>query len=414
MSFLNLSTTNSDLGWVIRKNPNVGLQAKAILDGTLFGWYDTPTSYNIYYRANPVKDGRDGYLQPDAYVSLQPLLLFLTDWLQSALKDANPKDIPCQHTITLACVRLKSLPLAKNFDVHFRPQGFALNVVSLQGKLVQLTIQAENQTLKATLQYLFLFAAASLLREKDAIELQDAWIEKVLRIVEELQAPFFIRYLLKGPLLGRGELFRKYKTLLEGNGELPIYLTPHDSAFSRFTWCAEQLRLQGTETILDIGCGEGFYVSRFSERVQTYMAVDRDAGVLESAKNKGASNTLFFPDTNAAFLALQEKGGPAVVLLMEVIEHSSVEESQELLGQLAVHPLVHRILITTPNKNFNVHFHLGDEMRHDDHKFEFTPSEFRDFILAIFPAHGWRASFSMIGDRVGDDGISQGVELVRV
>ena len=67
------------------------------------------------------------------------------------------------------------------------------------------------------------------------------------------------------------------------------------------------------------------------------------------------------------------------VILSEVIEHNTIEEAKNIIKNL-MKLNYHQIIITTPNSEFNQHYQLEDEMRHDDHEFEFNANEFKNFI----------------------------------
>ena len=53
---------------------------------------------------------------------------------------------------------------------------------------------------------------------------------------------------------------------------------------------------------------------------------------------------------------------------------------------------------TTPNKDFNIHFEMNDsEMRHPDHKFEFTKNEFETFCRSLALKYNYSIEFYGVG-----------------
>jgi small RNA 2'-O-methyltransferase len=79
------------------------------------------------------------------------------------------------------------------------------------------------------------------------------------------------------------------------------------------------------------------------------------------------------------------------VIAIELIEHVYPDVLDEIPYQIfsVIHPRV--VILTTPNCNFNKLFNLEPgKFRHDDHKFEWNPSEFQDFcenICVRFPEY---------------------------
>jgi len=58
------------------------------------------------------------------------------------------------------------------------------------------------------------------------------------------------------------------------------------------------------------------------------------------------------------------------------------------------------VIITTPNKEYNVNygFLYEDDLRHKDHRFEWTRVEFRKWASAVADEFDYSVRFSEIGD----------------
>jgi 3' terminal RNA ribose 2'-O-methyltransferase Hen1 len=86
--------------------------------------------------------------------------------------------------------------------------------------------------------------------------------------------------------------------------------------------------------------------------------------------------------------------------VIEVIEHLDIPRLaafERVLFEFAKPPVV---VLTTPNREYNAHYenlHDGD-LRHDDHRFEWTRKEFRDWAANIAEQFGYTVQFSEIGD----------------
>lgn len=56
------------------------------------------------------------------------------------------------------------------------------------------------------------------------------------------------------------------------------------------------------------------------------------------------------------------------------------------------------LIVTTPNAGYNAVYKL-DEMRHDNHRFEWTRQQFQDWFLAMNRKEQYELSFTSIGDQ---------------
>ena len=93
---------------------------------------------------------------------------------------------------------------------------------------------------------------------------------------------------------------------------------------------------------------------------------------------------------------------PVNILLTEVIEHNTPEEAKALVTRCLQIPF-HKMIITTPDRRFNVHYFEDPDsaLRHSDHHFEWDDVQFRAFIsevTAAFPQYQVR--YEGIGDRI--------------
>ena len=104
------------------------------------------------------------------------------------------------------------------------------------------------------------------------------------------------------------------------------------------------------------------------------------------------------------------------IIVAEVIEHMPKKEAslfvQSILRRAFNDPNIKigRIIISTPNKNFNENWNFDeDQMRHDDHDWEPTPEEFASFIFNAISESGCKArsEFTTAGDIVNGQGLTQ-------
>ena len=58
------------------------------------------------------------------------------------------------------------------------------------------------------------------------------------------------------------------------------------------------------------------------------------------------------------------------------------------------------VIVTTPNIEYNVRFESlpNDKLRHQDHRFEWTRQEFRDWAYDVESRFNYQVTFQSIGD----------------
>lgn len=165
----------------------------------------------------------------------------------------------------------------------------------------------------------------------------------------------------------------------------------------------------GAESVIDLGCGECKLTAMLlqEQKIKRVGAADVSLKVLERAKqrlnydrmNPYKKNKLCLMQ---ASLTYKDKrfSGYDTACAVEVIEHldpQRITAFERVLFEFA-HPKT--IIITTPNKDYNIHYGLSDnQLRHDDHRFEWTRTEFRQWTEHICEKFGYTAEIKEIGDK---------------
>ncbi|MDR3294828.1 MAG: 3' terminal RNA ribose 2'-O-methyltransferase Hen1 [Clostridiales Family XIII bacterium] len=165
----------------------------------------------------------------------------------------------------------------------------------------------------------------------------------------------------------------------------------------------------GAKGVIDLGCGEGNLLnllmkerqfSRIAGMDVSHVALGRanDKLKLEHAgEHMRERMTLFqgsltYKDTRIA--------GYDAACVVEVIEHLDpprLAAFERVLFEFAKPPTV---ILTTPNKEYNANYANlhEDDLRHGDHRFEWTRAEFRDWANKTAEKSGYTVRFSEIGD----------------
>ena len=88
-----------------------------------------------------------------------------------------------------------------------------------------------------------------------------------------IDAPFYIRSLFVRHFLSSKERFRNYKDESENTSRYDIRFDYGGTGLQRRNYIARALPFD--KSILDVGCGEGFYALPFSTKIEgSYYAID--------------------------------------------------------------------------------------------------------------------------------------------
>ncbi|MBP6639689.1 MAG: 3' terminal RNA ribose 2'-O-methyltransferase Hen1 [Bacteroidia bacterium] len=178
---------------------------------------------------------------------------------------------------------------------------------------------------------------------------------------------------------------------------------------------AQKLKDSGASTVLDVGCGEGKLIRQLLKEQQfsKIAGMDVSYGELLKAKERmhwdemapSQKERIDLFQGSLTYLDRRLNGFDAAAVV-EVIEHldlNRLKGFERVLFEFAKPKIV---IVTTPNKEFNVVFEgmNVDAMRHDDHRFEWTRAEFEIWATNVAITHGYRVEFFPIGDLVDQIG----------
>ena len=155
----------------------------------------------------------------------------------------------------------------------------------------------------------------------------------------------------------------------------------------------------------------------FSKKLTKYSYYAYDIDTIEILKLKEKAKqeqlqNLHIYDSHTDFYDKLGSLNRIDVIIMEVIEHMSEEESKDFLIYIlnVVIEKANIIIITTPNYDFNVNYCLDGKFRHSDHKWEMNRDQFKKFIETVTERCKINCSieFFDIGDQVNEVSCSQG------
>lgn len=158
------------------------------------------------------------------------------------------------------------------------------------------------------------------------------------------------------------------------------------------------------DSVLDIGCGNGYLTYDISEKAEKVVAVDLDRKNIELAKKKFFRQNITYLVGDATKLNLKEKFD--VVVLSNILEH--IEDRHSFLSR--IYTLAEKFLIRVPmlNRDWLTYYkkELGCNYLLDPtHKIEYTLETFKKEIdEAGLKVKSYSIQFGEIWAVVGKDG----------
>jgi len=227
----------------------------------------------------------------------------------------------------------------------------------------------------------------------------------------QINVPYYPRYLIKTNLMSKSD-FDKLRDKLETFGDDRIKMEWGNSQIQRYNFIESNINF--SSDIIDFGCGEGFYVKKLLPKLSKdskYFAWDVDSEELDKVRYFNEKNpeyiNLIILDTEQELLKIVSNSKKTTILLSEVFEHIEPNEAIELVNKIKSSIDFDKIIITTPNVGFNKHYSPDyDEteeinMRHIEHKYEYTQTEFTDIINKLFDNNQYEKNYYNVGDMIG-------------
>lgn len=176
----------------------------------------------------------------------------------------------------------------------------------------------------------------------------------------------------------------------------------------RLDCVADVLRQRHVRSVLDLGCGEGKLISRLiKERgIDRIVGVDPSVRALEAARRKLRLHQA--GDAMLERVKLQMgsltygdrrwKGFDAATLV-EVIEHIEPHRLSALVMSVFADARPGVVIVTTPNREYNALFEKmkPNQLRHPDHRFEWTRAEFEAWANAAATDNGYAVEIAPVG-----------------
>ncbi|MCG2613759.1 3' terminal RNA ribose 2'-O-methyltransferase Hen1 [Terrimonas sp. NA20] len=177
----------------------------------------------------------------------------------------------------------------------------------------------------------------------------------------------------------------------------------------RLQTAKDELLMAGAKRVLDLGCGEGKLLKLLlaEKQFELVMGMDVSYRSLEIAKDKLKIDRL--PERQRQRIQLIQGSltyrdkrleGFDGAALVEVIEHLDEPRLASLERAVFEYAQPGVVVVTTPNEEYNVKFEniQQGQMRHSDHRFEWTRKEFEAWAAGIAVRYNYDVIFKTIGE----------------
>lgn len=184
------------------------------------------------------------------------------------------------------------------------------------------------------------------------------------------------------------------------------------------------IKASGARRVLDLGCGSGKLVRALLSETDVEHVVGMDVSYrsLETGARHLRVDTMA-PRQRERVALLQGSltyrdkrlEGFDAAALVEVVEHIDPSRLESFERVVFVHAAPRLVVVTTPNAEYNVRFDgfpVG-ELRHHDHRFEWTRAQFSEWATAVADRNGYALELVGIGPDDADVGTPTQMAVFR-
>ena len=187
--------------------------------------------------------------------------------------------------------------------------------------------------------------------------------------------------------------------------ERPRRVTLHEQ---RLDAVLAGLVASGAKSVLDLGCGEGQLLRKLVAEPQFTRILGMDVAYRELLRAKdrlhydelsdGQRNRLTLVQGSLLYRDQRLEGFDAAALV-EVIEHVEPTRLPDLMRVVFGFAAPKNVFVTTPNAEYNELYGMDEgQIRHDDHRFEWSRDEFSAWCAATAERFGYTVRITGVGE----------------
>ena len=177
----------------------------------------------------------------------------------------------------------------------------------------------------------------------------------------------------------------------------------------RLKLVAEKLKQSGAASVIDLGCGDGKLLRLLLKEKQFTRIAGTDVSYSELEKSQDKLHWNEMPERQRERLSLFQSSltyrdkrfsGFDAAAVVEVIEHLDPNRLPALEKSLFTYAKPQTIVLTTPNREYNVRYEnlSAGKVRHSDHRFEWTRSEFEAWAERVARENNYTVAFFPVGE----------------
>ncbi|UTC52688.1 3' terminal RNA ribose 2'-O-methyltransferase Hen1 [Treponema sp. OMZ 803] len=177
----------------------------------------------------------------------------------------------------------------------------------------------------------------------------------------------------------------------------------------RLKLVTEKLKQSGAASVIDLGCGDGKLLRLLLKEKQFTRIAGTDVSYSELEKSQDKLHWNEMPEKQCERLSLFQSSltyrdkrfsGFDAAAVVEVIEHLDPNRLPALEKSLFTYAKPQTIVLTTPNREYNVRYEnlSAGKVRHSDHRFEWTRSEFAAWAERVARENNYTVAFFPVGE----------------
>ena len=177
----------------------------------------------------------------------------------------------------------------------------------------------------------------------------------------------------------------------------------------RLKLVAEKLKQSGAASVIDLGCGDGKLLRLLLKEKQFTRIAGTDVSYSELEKSQDKLHWNEMPEKQRERISLFQSSltyrdkrfcGFDAAAVVEVIEHLDPNRLPALEKSLFIYAKPQTIVLTTPNREYNVRYEnlSAGKVRHSDHRFEWTRSEFAAWAEQVARENNYTVAFFPVGE----------------